>query len=154
MKMYRLQTTQNLTVSIDEAWEFFSNPANLQSITPDSLRFKILTDLPQKMYEGLIVQYKVTAFAGIPMNWVTEIKHVQEGALFVDEQRFGPYKFWHHQHHFREIEGGVEMKDIVHYSLPFGVLGRLVHGLLIKQQLNGIFEFRKQMLADKFGELV
>lgn len=153
MKLYRIHTTQNLSVSLDEAWEFFSNPANLQSITPDSLRFKILTDLPEKMYEGLIVQYKVTAVAGIPMNWVTEIKHVQEGALFVDEQRFGPYKFWHHQHHFREIDGGIEINDIVHYSLPFGLLGRLAHILLVRRQLKEIFEYRKQILADKFGEL-
>lgn len=131
----------------------FSNPANLLSITPDTLRFRILSDLPEKMYEGLIVHYKVTAVAGITMNWVVEIKHIQDGSLFVDEQRFGPYKFWHYPHHFREIDGGVEMDDIVHYSLSFGILGRFAHAILVRAQLKEIFEFRRQMLADKFDEL-
>ncbi len=153
MKVYRLHTIQKLAVSIDEAWEFFSNPVNLQAITPESLRFQILTDLPSTMYEGMIIRYKVTAVAGIPMNWVTEIKHVDEGKMFVDERRVGPYKFWHHQHHFRPVDNGIAMDDIVHYILPFGPLGRIAHALMIRNQLDEIFQFRKQILADKFGEI-
>ena len=153
MKLYQIHTTQNLALSIEEAWIFFSNPANLQTITPDFLKFRILTALPAAMYEGLIIHYKVSAIANIPMNWITEITHVRERQFFVDEQRSGPYKFWHHQHHFTPIENGVQMEDIVHYALPFGLLGRIVHSLLVKHQLTNIFRFRKQVLQERFGDV-
>jgi ligand-binding SRPBCC domain-containing protein len=113
MKIYTKKSKQNLPISIDEAWEFLSNPKNLKIITPDYMGFDVLTEVPEKMYEGLIIAYKVRPLLGIPINWVTEIKYVHDKSFFVDEQRFGPYKMWHHEHHFKAVEGGVEMTVII-----------------------------------------
>ena len=111
--------------------------------------FKVLVDLPEKMYEGLMIAYKVKPVLGIPLNWITEIKNVKEGQYFVDEQRKGPYKIWHHEHHFKETSNGVEMIDIVSYELPLGFLGRLAHTVFVKKQLEDIFKYR----FDKVNEL-
>jgi len=151
MKLYRLHRTQNLPLSINEAWDFFSDPRNLALITPPSLGFKVTSDVPSKMYRGMIVTYTVTPLLNYPVRWVTEITHVDEGRLFVDEQRFGPYRFWHHQHIFEEAKGGVEMTDLIHYVLPFGPLGRIAHSLIVKRQLDDIFNFRRTYLVDRFG---
>ena len=105
MKIYTLKTTQKLNIDIKTAWDFFSTPKNLQEITPDDLSFEILSDLPDKMYPGLIIEYFIKPFPFVKFNWVTEITHVDEPKYFVDEQRFGPYKFWHHKHIFTEVEG-------------------------------------------------
>lgn len=113
MKMYTLKAEQVIPISLDVAWDFFSNPNNLPKITPSWLNLKVTSDLPDKMYQGMIITYKVYPVFGIPQNWVTEITTVKEKNFFIDEQRFGPYKFWHHQHHFKEINDGVEMRDIV-----------------------------------------
>ena len=104
--------------------------------------FDIKTDLPEKMYEGLMIEYTVKPLLGIPMNWVTEIKTVKDLKFFVDEQRVGPYKMWHHEHHFKEVEEGIEMTDIVSYDLPFGFLGRLMHPILVRKKLDEIFDYR------------
>lgn len=106
------------------------------------------------MYPGMLVTYTIRGFPGIPVRWVTEITHVLEPRLFVDEQRFGPYRFWHHQHHFREVEGGTVVEDIVHYVLPFGPAGRIFGGGFVRRQLAGIFSFRRQFLEETFGRLV
>jgi ligand-binding SRPBCC domain-containing protein len=151
MKLYRLLRTQKLPLSANEAWDFFSNPRNLALITPPSLGFKVTSDVPPKMYQGMIVTYTVTPLLNFPVRWVTEITHVDEGRMFVDEQRFGPYKFWHHQHIFEETEGGVEVTDLIHYALPFGPLGRIAHSLIVKRQLDEIFEFRRNYLEERFG---
>jgi ligand-binding SRPBCC domain-containing protein len=137
---------------MDEAWDYFSTPKNLQEITPDDLKFNILTNLDGvRMYPGQIIHYIVTPLLGIPMRWTTEISHVKEGAYFVDEQRFGPYAFWHHKHFFEPIEGGVLATDVIDYALPLGPLGRLANTLFVRKQLEHIFDFRERKLIEMFG---
>ena len=151
MKIYQLKTTQVLPISIEEAWEFFSSPLNLKNITPKHLGFDVLTDLEgKKMYPGMVIEYTVRPKLNIPLHWMTEIKHVKEPYYFVDEQRFGPYALWHHQHHFKEVDGGVEMRDIVHYALPLGILGRIAHALFVEKDVNDIFNYRFKILEEKF----
>lgn len=152
-KVYSLKTVQTIPVSLDEAWDFFSSPANLQTITPDSLGFKIISKHHgEKMYAGQIIEYKVSPLLGIPLYWMTEITHVDDKKYFVDEQRFGPYSLWHHQHHFKAVPGGVEMTDIVHYKLPLWFLGDMAHALFVKKQLQHIFDYRYKKTAAIFGE--
>ena len=112
--------------------------------------FIVRTELPDKMYEGLMIEYTVSPMLGIPMNWITEIKTVKNHSFFVDEQRKGPYLIWHHEHHFKEVEGGVEMTDIVSYELPLGFLGRLIHPILVKNKLKEIFDYRRQKVDELF----
>ncbi len=150
---FRFHATQRLPISIEQAWDFFSNPKNLCEITPPLLSLQVTCEIPEKMHPGMIVTYRVRPFLKIPFTWVTEITHVVKPHLFVDEQRFGPYRFWHHQHHFREVDGGIEIKDIVHYALPFGPLSRLANALIVRRRLEEIFGHRKESLARKFGTL-
>lgn len=150
MRVYCLRRRQVLPISLEQAWLFFSTPHHLEEITPAFLRFWITSEVPEEIYSGLIITYRIAAVAGIPMNWVTEIKHVQAPTQFTDEQRLGPFRFWHHQHRFREVEGGIEMEDIVHYVMPFGWLGRLVHTLFIRTRLEAIFDFRRDHLAQRW----
>ena len=118
-KVYSFKTVQQIPISLDEAWDFFSNPANLANITPDGMGFKTISKFHgDTMYAGQVIEYKVSPVLGIPLYWMTEITHVDDKKYFVDEQRYGPYNMWHHQHHFKTIDGGVEMTDIVHYKLP------------------------------------
>ncbi len=151
MKLYKLKQTQQIKINIDEAWQFFSNPWNLRNITPKSLNFTIKSDLPEKMYPGMIIEYTVSPLFGIPMRWITEITQVREPHFFIDEQRFGPYKFWHHQHIFKETSRGVEMIDLVHYGLPFGIFGRIANSMIVKAQLEKIFSYRKQFPDEYFN---
>ena len=152
MKIYRLHKKQNLPISIDKAWEFLSSPINLKTITPDYLNFDILSEADRPMYAGQIVQYIVTPILGIKTKWVTEITHVKDKEYFVDEQRFGPYSLWHHKHFIKEIEGGVEMEDIIDYKVPFGFLGQLVQPILVKPKLEEIFNYRTTKLEELFGK--
>ncbi|MDA7762172.1 SRPBCC family protein [Crocinitomicaceae bacterium] len=140
--MYQLKRTQFIKTDLKTAWDFFSSPGNLKKITPEYMGFDVKTDLPDKMYEGLMIEYTVKPLLGIPMNWITEIKTVKELEFFVDEQRKGPYKIWHHEHHFKEVDGGVEMTDIVSYELPLGILGRIIHPFVVQKKLEEIFDFR------------
>ena len=142
-RVYSIKTVQILNSTMEEAWDFFSSPQNLQKITPQTLGFKIISKHHgQKMYPGQIIEYKVSPVLGIPLYWMTEITHVEEKKYFIDEQRFGPYSLWHHQHHFRSVDGGIEMTDIVHYKLPLGILGDIAHSLFVKKQLQNIFDYR------------
>jgi ligand-binding SRPBCC domain-containing protein len=150
MKIYRREHTQHLHVSLDEAWSYFSNPVNLADITPSWLRFRLTSSLPQEIYPGLILTYEITPISRIPISWATEITHVKEKEYFVDEQRFGPYTFWHHQHHFRQLDNSVEMTDILHYALPFGAIGRLFHPLFVKNKVEDIFDFRRKKIKKLF----
>lgn len=151
-KVYSLHTTQNLPIGMDQAWDFFSSPANLAKITPQHMGFNIISKHHgEKMYPGQIIEYTVSPLLGIPMYWMTEITHVQEGKYFVDEQRFGPYSLWHHQHHFKAIPGGVCMEDIVHYKIPLGFLGDIAQWILVKNQLQGIFDYRFKAVEALFG---
>lgn len=151
MKIYTLHTKQKLPISIDEAWDFLSNPKNLEVITPDSMAFKTLSGDDRAIFAGQIIQYIVKPMLGIPVKWVTEITHVVDKKYFVDEQRFGPYALWHHKHFLKEIPGGVEMEDIVDYKLPMGILGQLVHPFLVKPKLKEIFDYREKKLVELFG---
>jgi len=151
MKIYTLKTKQKLPISVKEAWEFLSDPINLQTITPDYMKFEILSGADRTMYPGQIIQYIVTPIAGMKNTWVTEITHVDTHKYFVDEQRYGPYALWHHKHFVKEISGGVEMEDIIDYKLPFGVLGQLVHPILVKPKLKDIFIYRRKKLIELFG---
>ncbi len=132
-KVYNLKTIQRIPISLDKAWSFFSDPKNLQAITPSNLGFSIISEHHgNKMYAGQVIEYTVRPILNIPLYWMTEITHVSEGKYFVDEQRFGPYTMWHHQHHFREVDGMVEMTDIIHYKLPFWFLGDIANVLFVK----------------------
>ena len=151
-KIYSFKTVQQIPISIDEAWEFFSSPANLKEITPAELGFAIISKHHgPRMYAGQLIEYIVKPILGIPLYWMTEITHIQDREYFIDEQRFGPYSLWHHQHHFKEIDGGVEMTDIVHYKLPLWFLGDLANALMVRNQLKNIFEFRRAAVEKRFG---
>lgn len=153
MRIHQLKQEQFLPIGIDEAWEFFSSPRNLDAITPDDLGFKITSEDLGKMHEGQIITYKVKIAPLIWVDWVTEIKAVENRKAFIDEQRFGPYAFWHHRHHFEEVEGGVKMTDLVNYGLPFGPFGALAHALFVRRKLEWIFGERRRILGEKFGRL-
>lgn len=153
MKLYRLHSKQCLPISKEEAWDFLSHPKNLKSITPEHMGFNILSGGESPMFAGQIIVYKVAPFAMYSTKWVTEITHVNDGNYFVDEQRFGPYAFWHHKHFLNEIDGGTEMEDIIDYKLPLGVLGQLAHPILVKKQLQQIFSHREQKLIELFGTI-
>lgn len=152
MKLFQLHSKQPLPISKDIAWEFLSNPNNLSTITPDHMGFNILAGADRPMFPGQILQYKVSPFPGYVTKWVTEITHMQQGAYFVDEQRFGPYSLWHHKHFINPISGGVEMEDIIDLKLSYGILGQLGYPL-IKKQLEKIFEYRAQKLNELFGKI-
>ncbi len=151
MKIYVLERRLEIPVNLKEAWDFFSNPSNLRDITPPGLRFKMTSQAPERIYPGLILTYTVSPFFGLPVNWVTEITHVNEPQFFIDEQRLGPYKLWHHEHTFKETGKGVEVRDVVHYALPLGPLGNIVHELVVKKQLREIFNYRSEYMTRKYG---
>ena len=137
---------------MQKAWDFLSDPKNLKTITPDYMGFDIRSGADRKMFPGQIIQYILTPIFGIPFRWVTEITHVEKGHYFVDEQRFGPYTFWHHKHFIKEIPNGVQMTDIVDYKLPLGFLGRFAHWLFVKKKVKSIFDYREQKLESIFGK--
>ncbi|MEM8927889.1 MAG: SRPBCC family protein [Bacteroidota bacterium] len=153
MKLYQLHAKQALPITKKEAWDFLSDPKNLKEITPNHMGFQILSGADRPMFQGQIIQYVVKPFPGVSTKWVTEITHVKEGQYFVDEQRFGPYALWHHKHFIKEIDGGVEMEDLIDYKIPFGFLGQLVQPILVKKQLNQIFQYREAKLEELFGKL-
>lgn len=150
--IFTLETRQELSISIEEAWDFFSSPKNLVKITPEHMEFKITSGDLTKMYEGQMITYSVGLLPGVRSSWVTEITHVDEPNMFVDEQRFGPYSMWHHEHTFESLDnGGVLMKDKVSYKIPFGPLGILVEKLIIRNQLRNIFTYRENTLNQLFN---
>ena len=152
MKLYHLETIQKLPITPKRAWDFLSEPKNLKRITPDYMGFEIVSGLSDRMFAGQIIQYIVTPILGIPTRWVTEITHVDEGNYFVDEQRFGPYDLWHHKHFIKPIKNGVEMLDVIDYKIPLGILGQMVHPIIVAPKLNEIFEYRKKALIQIFGD--
>ena len=152
MAVYSLKTIQKIPASLQEVWDFFSDHANLQVITPVGMNFKIISQHHgEKIYAGQIIEYKVSPVLSIPLYWMTEITHVEEKQFFVDEQRKGPYSLWHHQHHFKEIPGGVEMTDIVHYKNPLWIIGDLANILYVKKRVKEIFDFRHKKIEELFG---
>ena len=151
MKIYTLHKKLKLPITIDEAWTFLSNPENLKIITPDYMSFDIVSTIDRPLYTGQIIQYIVTPLLGIKTKWVSEITHIEEKKYFVDEQMYGPYALWHHKHFLKEIDGGVEMEDIIDYKVPLGILGQLVHPILVKPKLEEIFSYRQKKLVELFG---
>jgi len=153
MPVYTLRKTQLIPCSIDQLWDFIASPLNLKRITPPYMGFDVLSgDLPQKMYAGMMIAYRVSPLMGIKTIWVTEITHVADLKYFVDEQRVGPYKMWHHQHLLEPVAGGVLMTDIIDYQPPFGFLGAIANRLIIRNKLEEIFSYRKEKLEQIFGE--
>ncbi len=151
MKVYTLKRTQFLPISLEEAWDFFSTPRNLKEITPGHMKFDIkYISGGDRMYAGQLIRYIVYVLPGMPVRWTTEITHVKEPHYFVDEQRFGPYAMWHHQHHFKEVDGGIEMMDEVNYAIPFGWIGQLTNWLFVSRKVNTIFDYRFEVLENKF----
>jgi ligand-binding SRPBCC domain-containing protein len=152
MGVYTIYEEQFLPISLEQAWKFISDPHNLKLITPPHMGFVVHTkDLPDAVYSGLIIQYTVSPVLRIPMRWVTEITFVKHHAYFVDEQRVGPYRIWHHEHHLSVVPGGVMMIDRVTYQPPFGILGSVANMLFIRKQLQGIFTYRRKKLIELFG---
>ena len=150
--IYTLTSEQILPLTLEKAWEFFTVPTNLDKITPAEMKFKITNNPPPKTYRGQIITYKIGILPGINSNWITEITHLEDRKFFVDEQRFGPYAMWHHEHHFEEIsEGKVKMTDIVNFKLPMGFLGDLFGGAIIKNKVISIFKSRFDILNKTFG---
>lgn len=143
---------QRLNITLEEAWAFFSNPVNLDKLTPVDMKFKITSSHTEGIYPGMIITYKVSPLLGINLNWMTEITHVQDRKYFIDNQKSGPFKIWHHQHHFKEIDGGIEMTDILHYTAPFGFIGRIAEMAFVNQRVNAIFDYRRKVLEDMFEQ--
>lgn len=152
MKVHVLKREQFLPISKAEAWEFFSTPRNLDLITPPDMGFQIKTLPSEEMYEGEIITYRVKILPGLWIPWVTEIKSVTDGECFIDEQRAGPYRFWHHRHHFEEKDGGVLMTDLVHYALGFWPFGEIPHALFVKPKLERIFDYRYEIIEKHFAK--
>lgn len=152
MKPVRKEWKQFIPRPLDEVWQFFSRPENLNAITPSHVSFRILSPIAGlEMYEGMIIQYKISPFLGIEMDWVTEITHIADRKFFIDDQRVGPYALWHHQHHFEEKDGGVEMTDILHFQVPFGPIGSLANALFVERMVEAIFAHRQRAIQEKFG---
>ncbi|HVG16673.1 MAG TPA: SRPBCC family protein [Chitinophagaceae bacterium] len=152
-KVYSIFSKQKVPASLDGVWAFFSDAKNLAAVTPPHLNLKVTNEVyGGALYPGQVMTYRVKPLLGIPISWMTEITHVEPMKYFVDEQRKGPYKLWHHQHHFKTIDGGVEMTDLVHYRLPLGVLGSMANRLLVQQELRKIFAYRYQKIIELFGQ--
>lgn len=154
MRVFRIEKSTFVHGSPEAVWDFFSTPLNLNEITPRDMSFEILSELEgQKMYPGMIINYIVRPVLNIPMRWTTEITHCDEGKLFVDEQRFGPYAFWHHKHFFEPVNAElVKMTDVVDYAIGYGFVGRLANSLYIRKKLESIFEYRNQTISNFFPE--
>lgn len=144
MKIYSLKREQLVRASLSDTWKYFSNPHNLKHITPAEIGFDVkTTDLPEEIYPGLFIEYKVSPLLGIPLSWVTEITHVQKEVMFADEQRIGPYRIWSHKHFFRKEGKFTLMTDRVDYALPPVPFQGVINSLLVARKLEEIFAFRK-----------
>ncbi|MCC6952886.1 MAG: SRPBCC family protein [Deltaproteobacteria bacterium] len=148
--LHCLRSKQILGIPVDEAWKYFSDPYNLANITPPALSFKVTSPQLPEMYPGLIISYEVRPLLGIPMTWVTEITHVISGHSFVDEQRVGPYRMWHHEHFFRECADGTEIEDVVHYVIGAFVLDPVIHRYVVGPRVQQIFDYRRKRLEELF----
>ena len=146
--MYTLEREQIVTAGLEESWNFLKNPANLNLITPADLHFLIISPVPEDMFDGLIIEYRVTIPILGPKKWVAEIKHIRHKKSFVDEQRYGPYSFWYHYHELNETPEGVKLIDRVHYSVPYGIFGVLLHKLFIQKTLQRIFDYRQEKISE------
>nr|BAL55446.1 hypothetical conserved protein [uncultured Acetothermia bacterium] len=149
---YRLVRTQVVPADLEVVWEFFATPKNLNRLTPQEMHFAILSGADEPMYPGQLIEYRIQLVPGLIVHWLTEIVHVEPQRRFIDEQRFGPYKFWYHEHCFTPVPEGTQIEDLVTYALPFGPLGELAHALWVRRQLEHIFDFRRQAIEEIFGK--
>lgn len=155
MGVYQFKREQSFDQPIEKLWKFISNPKNLKKITPKYMGFDIISkEIPKEIYEGMIIMYKVSPLFGIKTTWVTEITHIKNGYYFVDEQRVGPYRLWHHQHFLKAMKRGTMMTDIVTYQPPFKFLGSLANKIFVKKKLEEIFDYRNNILSNYFNELI
>ena len=153
--LYTLYAKQTVDKEIDFLWDFFSKPSNLNKLTPEDVQFKIISGKSDDFYEGKIISYKIKPFKLVTLNWITEISQVKEGSYFIDNQISGPYKMWHHEHHFKSNnDGTTEIIDKVNYKVPFYILGRLIHKIFIKRKLFNIFNFRQKKINELFNNLL
>lgn len=152
MKIYTLHKCQKLPITLDKAWSFLCDPSNLSKLTPSEMNMTIVSGADRPMFAGQVLQYSVTPLPGFKTKWVSEITQYEDKKYFVDDQLYGPYAFWHHKHFVHEIEGGVEMEDIIDYKVPLGILGQLVHPFLVKPKLEQIFDYRTKKLEEFFGK--
>jgi ligand-binding SRPBCC domain-containing protein len=146
MKLHRIHRRQVIPILITDAWEFFSNPVNLSKITPPWLNLTVISNIPRSMHSGMIISYRITPLTCMSTLWISEITHVEAPIYFVDEQRLGPFRFWHHQHVFKEVGRDVEIQDIVHYAMPLGPIGEMVYAISVRKKVEGIFDFRQKAL--------
>lgn len=147
----QLLREQVIPAELPRVWEFFATPRNLDELTPPELKFRILSPLPDRMYPGQLIDYRISPLPGVWLGWRTEIRHVREGVYFVDEQRSGPYRFWYHEHHFEAVAGGVRMTDRVTYEVGWGPFGWLAERLWVRGQLERIFDYRARKVAALFA---
>lgn len=149
---HQLYREQQLNCDIENAWYFFSSPANLAKITPKDMGFTVLSDYNNEhIFEGMIIDYTVSPILKIPMKWKTKITQVNLKKSFTDFQEKGPYKYWNHFHEFIPNEKGVLIKDTVDYELPMGILGDIAHRVFVKKKLENIFSFRNEVLEKLFN---
>lgn len=150
--IYSLKTQVSIPANIETVWAFFSNPHNLSRITPPNMKFEITSDTTEPVYEGQIITYNISIFTGIKSTWVTEISNLSVNKYFIDEQRFGPYSLWHHEHHFTINENETVMTDIIYYKIPFGFIGQFIHPFLVKPKLKNIFRYRTEIIKQLFNK--
>ncbi len=153
INLHQIRTRQRLPVDLKTAWGFFSNPRNLSKITPEALDFRVMNDPPPRIRKGAVIAYRIRPLLNIPVRWTTEITCVAKPHLFIDVQRRGPYRLWHHQHRFRDIDGGVEVEDVVHYALPLDLPGELIHRFIVRPRLEQIFAYRERVLERRYGRM-
>ena len=151
--IHYLHREQIIPAPLDLLWKYFSEPGNLNLLTPPDMNFEIIAGGDVEMYAGQLIEYRVEFIRGIRSLWLTEIAHVCPNEYFVDEQRVGPYRFWAHEHRFEPLNEGVKMTDHVTYAAPFGFLGDMLHAIWIRQRLNMIFEYRHQKISEIFGSV-
>ncbi|WP_010181664.1 SRPBCC family protein [Aquimarina agarilytica] len=151
MKTYKLEAEIELPISIEKAWDFFSNPNNLTKIMPKSMKFEVIEGASLPLFPGQVIQYTVTPLAFFKTTWLSEINHIKKPHFFVDTQLEGPYKLWHHKHFLKETSNGTLITDVIHYQVPFGIIGRLLHPIIIKPKLDKIFEYRTKNITSLFN---
>ncbi len=150
--LYTLERELLVSSALADTWNFLRNPANLNQITPPDLHFHIVSDIPAEMYNGLVIEYRISIPIIGARTWVAEIKHIREKHSFVDEQRVGPFKLWYHYHQLEEVDGRTKIIDRVHYALPYFQLGSLIHVLFVRKTLQRIFDYRKDKLTAIFNK--
>ena len=150
MKIYQLFRRQVLKLTLQEAWDFFSSPYNLNTITPDFFHVTVTSKVPEKIYAGLMISYRMKAVFGIPMAWLSEVSHCEEPKRFVYQQRIGPFKFWSHEVCLTEQDQGIILEDIMFYAMPLGWLGEFINSVLIANKLEQIFDTRRDYFQNKW----